>query len=108
MGVSKTFYKHIVSKSFYKKIKKTTKTDFPRFFLSRFWAFLGEGSLKNPKQNIEKINMTLVLFWPLTHPPTTWVTAWRPRGTQLFLTNLGVVGWFLEGQKSTRVGQFFV
>jgi hypothetical protein len=45
----KTFYKKIVWKSFY--TKKSTKNPKPIFFdfvLSRFWAFLGEGSSKTP------------------------------------------------------------
>jgi hypothetical protein len=64
--------KNIASKSFLKKIdKKRTKTDFSRFVLSRFWAFLdssGEWSSKT-RQKISgnrKINLTPVLFWPLT------------------------------------------
>ena len=43
--LQKTFYKKIVSKSFYQKIdKKIPNRLFLDFFLSRFWAFLGEGS----------------------------------------------------------------
>jgi hypothetical protein len=61
-----------------------------RFFLisvSRFWAFLGEGSSKTRfKKYREKMDLALalVLFWPLTHPPTTGVAdffSWgRPLG----------------------------
>jgi hypothetical protein len=36
-----------VSKRFYKKIDKNPKPICSRFCLARFWAFLGEGSLKN-------------------------------------------------------------
>jgi hypothetical protein len=55
MGVrkqyKKRFAKQIVSKSFYKKYDKKPKTYiFLRFILSRFWAFLGEGSLKHDKK----------------------------------------------------------
>jgi hypothetical protein len=68
-ALQKTFYKHIVSKSFYKKIGEKNK--------NRFFSFFLRGS---------------------------------PPGAQgalnLFLTGLGVVGWFLEGKKSTRAGQF--
>jgi hypothetical protein len=51
MGVQKhykkRFTKKIVSKSFYKKIDQKSKTDFfSNFCLSRFWAFLDEGSSK--------------------------------------------------------------
>jgi hypothetical protein len=42
-------------------------------FLSRFGAFLGEGSSKTRLKNVEITNPTLVLFWPLTYPPTTGV-----------------------------------
>jgi hypothetical protein len=45
------------------------------FLKSCFWAFLGEGSSKKKHTKTSgKINPTLVLFWPLTHPPTTGVT----------------------------------
>jgi hypothetical protein len=78
MGVQKhykkTFYKKVLSKSFNKKFDQKSKTDFFSFLvLSRFRAFLGEGSSKTRYKNIKK-NLTLVLFWPLTHPPTTGVT----------------------------------
>jgi hypothetical protein len=50
MGVQKhykkRFTKKIVSKSFYKRFDKKSQTDFFSIFLSRFWAFLGEGSSK--------------------------------------------------------------
>jgi hypothetical protein len=71
----KRYTKKIVSKSFYKKFDQESKTDFfSIFFLSRFWAFLDEGSSKTRlKKKIEKINLTLVLFCTLTHPPTTGV-----------------------------------
>jgi hypothetical protein len=60
--------------SFNQKIDKKPKTDFfSNLFLSRFWAFLGERSSKTPHKKIKK-NPPLVLFWPLTHPPTTGVT----------------------------------
>jgi hypothetical protein len=32
------------------------------------------GVQKHDKKNTQKLNLTLVLFWPLTHPPTTGVT----------------------------------
>jgi hypothetical protein len=46
-------------------------------FLVRLWAsgVSRQGDSKNTikKKKIKK-NLTLVLFWPLTHPPTTGVT----------------------------------
>jgi hypothetical protein len=67
-GSSKTLQKNVSQN------KSCRKSIFSRFFLSRFWAFLGEGSSKTRQKNIKKINLTLVLFWPLTHLPTTGVT----------------------------------
>jgi hypothetical protein len=51
MGVQKhykkRFAKQIASKGFYKKFDQKSKTDFfSNSFLSRFWAFLDEGSSK--------------------------------------------------------------
>jgi hypothetical protein len=52
-ALQKTCHKKIVSKSFYKKIDKKSKTDFfSIFFLSRFWAFLGEGSSKTRQKKL--------------------------------------------------------
>jgi hypothetical protein len=42
--------------------------------LPRFWAFLGEESSKTPFVKKSGKKLTLALFWPLTHPPTTGVT----------------------------------
>jgi hypothetical protein len=42
-----------------------------------FYHVFGRFSVRGVQQHdkkIEKINLTLVLFWPLTHPPTTGVT----------------------------------
>jgi hypothetical protein len=77
MGVprhyKKRFTKNLVEK-FYKKIDQKSKTSFSRFCLSRFWALLGEGSSKTRFKKIsKKINLTLVLFWPLTRPRTMGV-----------------------------------
>jgi hypothetical protein len=52
-----TNYKKIMSKSFYKKIDKKPIVDFVYHVFGRF-------SVRGVKKN-------LVLFWPLTHPPTT-------------------------------------
>jgi hypothetical protein len=51
MGVQKhykkRFAKKIMSKTFYKKFDQKSKTDFfSKIILSRFWAFLDEGSSK--------------------------------------------------------------
>jgi hypothetical protein len=44
-----------VSKSFYTKIYKKSKTDFFSIsFLSRYWAFLGEGSSTTPPKQYQK------------------------------------------------------
>jgi hypothetical protein len=61
-----------------------TKTDFfSTFFNHVFGRFSVRGVQKHDfKKNVEK-NLTPVLFWPLTHPPTTGVTDfffWRPLG----------------------------
>jgi hypothetical protein len=81
----KTFCKKIVSEKFYKKFDQKSKTDFfSIFFYHVFGRFSVRGVQKHDKKNIEKINLTLVLFWPLTHPPTTGVTDffyWRPLAT---------------------------
>jgi hypothetical protein len=73
--LQKTFYKKIVSKSFYKTNRPEVQNRlFLDFVLSRFWAFLGEGRSKTRLKQYRKKNLTLVLFWLLTHPPTTGVT----------------------------------
>jgi hypothetical protein len=79
MGVQKTLQKTFCKKNrvekFLQKNRQKIQNRFlSPFVLSRFWAFLAEGSSKTPLKNIPKINLTQVLFWPLTHPPTTGVT----------------------------------
>jgi hypothetical protein len=58
MGVQKHYKKRFTKKNrvekFYKKIDKKSKTDFFSIFLSRFWAFLGEGSSKTRLKNLTK------------------------------------------------------
>jgi hypothetical protein len=67
--------KKFVSKSLYKQSDHKSTTDFFSLFVfSLFWAFLDEGISKTRKNNIKKINLTLVIFRTLTHPPTTGVT----------------------------------
>jgi hypothetical protein len=67
MAVQKHITKNVVDKK--------SKTGFCRFlFYHVFWAFLGEGSSKTPSKKYRKMVLTLFLFWPLTHPPTTGAT----------------------------------
>jgi hypothetical protein len=69
------FAKKIMSKSFYKKFDQKSKTDFFSIFVYHvFGRFSVRGVQKHDTKISEKINLTLVLFWPLTHPPTTGVT----------------------------------
>jgi hypothetical protein len=69
--LQKTFCKKIVSKSFYKKFDQKSKTDFfSNSFYHVFGRFSMRGVQKHDKKNIEKINLTLVLFRTSTHPPT--------------------------------------
>jgi hypothetical protein len=71
-----------MSKTFSKILTKQFDVSFSStfFVLSRFRVFLSDGSSKTlqktfcKKKHIEKINLTLVLFRTLTHPPTTGVT----------------------------------
>jgi hypothetical protein len=41
--------------------------------LSHF-SFLGKGSSKKTEKYFEKACLTLLLFWPLTYPPSTGVS----------------------------------
>jgi hypothetical protein len=50
----------------------TRDTDTPHMIC--FWTFLGEGSSKTRFKKYRKKQFDPVLFWPLTHPPTTGVT----------------------------------
>ena len=74
--------KKAVSKSFSKKSTKNPKpTSSRNLFYHVFGRFSMRGVQKHDKKNIKKINLTLVLFRTLTHPPTTGVTDlffWRP------------------------------
>jgi hypothetical protein len=77
-GSSKTLQKNvlqtkIVSKSFYKKIDKQSKTDFFSIFLITFWAFLGEGSSKTRFKKNSQTKLTnpgtfLASEEPANHP----------------------------------------
>jgi hypothetical protein len=78
-GVQKHYKKRFGKKSCRnvfteKKIDQKSKTYFSRFFSHVFWRFLLRGE-KNTTIFFRKQNPTLVLFWPLTHPPTTGAAA---------------------------------
>jgi hypothetical protein len=62
-------------KGFTKNWTKNPKTDFSFLSISliTFLGVLGDGDFKNTIKISKKINSTLVLFWPLTHPLTTGV-----------------------------------
>jgi hypothetical protein len=89
-GSSKTLQrtKNVLQKNRVEKFlqKKSTKSPKPTFsrilFYHVFGRFSVRGVQKHDKKISKKINLTLVLFWPLTHPPTTGVTDfffnWRP------------------------------
>jgi hypothetical protein len=74
MGVQKhykkRFTKTIVSKSFYQKFDQKSKTDFfSILFLSRFWAFLDEGSSKTRQKKYQK-NQSHPSPFSYSDPPT--------------------------------------
>jgi hypothetical protein len=74
MGVQKhykkRFAKKIMSKRFYKKFEQKPKTDFfSKTFLSRFWAFLDEGSSKT-RQKINRKNKSHPSPFSYSDPPT--------------------------------------
>jgi hypothetical protein len=73
----------ILSKSFNKKIDKNPKPIFSRFVYQVFGRFSVRGVQKH-HQKISEKNLTLVLFWPLTHPPITGVTDFLFIGGPLF------------------------
>jgi hypothetical protein len=74
IGIQNTT-KNVSQKNRVEKFLQNKSTDNPKpifcRFLSRFWAFLGEGSSKALSKKYPQKNLTLILFWPLTHPPTT-------------------------------------
>jgi hypothetical protein len=74
-------------KVFTKNSTKNPKPTFSRIVLSRFRAFLDEGRSKTRQKNIEEINLALVLFRALNHPPTTGVTDFffAPWGPSFFV-----------------------
>jgi hypothetical protein len=78
MGVQKHHKKGFTERScrkvFTKKSTKNPKPIFPRFFCHVFGRFSVRAGQKHDKRNTREINPTLVLFWPLTYPPTTGVT----------------------------------
>jgi hypothetical protein len=71
--LQKTFCKKNRVEKFLQKFRPKVQN---RLFLE-FCFITGvsrEGELKNTIKKYRKKNLTLVLFWPLTHPPTTGVT----------------------------------
>jgi hypothetical protein len=87
-GSSKTPFKYFCTTSMSKAFPKPKQIDnvlmsvFPRFFFYRvFGCFSVRGVQKHDKKISPKRKLTLVLFRPLTHPPTTGVPEffWRPR-----------------------------
>jgi hypothetical protein len=74
MGVQKhykkRFTKKIVPKTFTKNSTKNPKPTFSRFLFNHvFGRFSMRGVQKHDKKISKKINLTLVLFRTLTHPP---------------------------------------
>ena len=70
----KTFDKKIVSKTFYQKIdKKIPNRFFLDFLLSRFWAFLGEGSSKTRFKKIGGGGLTSPGTFLASEEPTNHV-----------------------------------
>jgi hypothetical protein len=92
-NTTKSFTKKIVSKGFYKKFDQESKNCFfPRYFYRLFGRFSVTGAQKHHTKNINKKNLTLVLFWPLTHPPTAGVTYFFLTGPFGYLVNPGAGG----------------
>jgi hypothetical protein len=78
-GNSKTIQKTFHKKNRVEKLLPKNRPEVQnRFFLDLFNHVFGRlsvrGVQKHDKKISKKINLTLVLFWPLTHPPTTGVT----------------------------------
>jgi hypothetical protein len=75
--------KQILQKRFHKKIDTKPATDFfDDFFITFFGVSRCErGVQKHDKKISKKINLTLVLFWPLRNQPTTTT----PRPVKNFL-----------------------
>jgi hypothetical protein len=79
-NTTKAFKKKSCPKVFTKNSTNNPNDFFLDFVYHVFGRFSARGVQKHDQKNIEKMNLTLVLFWPLTHPPTTAVTdfVWRP------------------------------
>jgi hypothetical protein len=85
----KTTTTNVLQKScvekFFKKIDQKSKTDFfSNLFSHVFGRFSMRGAKKHDLKNVEKINLTLVLFRTLTHQPITGVTDFVFGGPFLF------------------------
>jgi hypothetical protein len=78
-GSSRTLQKTFCKKNHVEKNlqKNSTKNPKPTFSRKDFYHVFGRFSMrgvqKHDKKNIEKINLTLVLFRTLTHPPPSGV-----------------------------------
>jgi hypothetical protein len=70
-GVQKHYQKSFAKKSC-RKVFTNNSTRSPK--PTCFGRFSVREVQKHDKKISKKINLTLVLFWPLTHPPTTGVT----------------------------------
>jgi hypothetical protein len=81
----KIFLQKVHVENFFQNFDKNFDDSFPSTFFV-FGRFSMRGVQKHDKKNIEKINLTLVLFRTLTHPPTTGVPEkkiWRPLGAHM-------------------------
>jgi hypothetical protein len=72
-GSSKTPQNRFAKDRVEKFLQKIDKNPKPKKMITFFGRFSVRG-FQNHDRNITKKNLTLVLFWPLTHPPTTGVT----------------------------------
>jgi hypothetical protein len=75
-ALQKTFCKKIVSKSFYKKIDKKSKTQ-SRIFLDFVYDVFGRFSVRGVQTHDKKLKkifptLVLALFLPPRNQPTTW------------------------------------
>jgi hypothetical protein len=73
-ALQKRFAKTIVSNFFCKTIDQKSETDFFRFFVYHVFGRFSVRGVQKRHKKYRKIILTLVLFWSLTHPPTTGVT----------------------------------
>jgi len=80
-GVSQRWeFKSTTKNILQKNRQKIQNHFFSILFYHVFGRFSVRGVQKHHQKISKKTNLTLLLFWPLTHPPTTGVTIcfWRP------------------------------